>query len=165
MHDAVDEERRCALHLAGGQAAVHVPANARKDVGAGPVAVELCEVQRQLLGVAPQVVVLEHLLASEEQLVHLPEPLLARGRLGCGGCGERVGVDLGQREVPEAEAQAALQSALDTLDVTKRLARVRAFVVAVLDDHAAGRGTANVVDRVVKRLHRLLPVSLAACNQ
>ena len=42
----------------------------------------------------------------KEQLVHLPEPILERGGLGCARRGERVRMDLGQRKVPEREADA-----------------------------------------------------------
>ena len=46
-------------------------------------------------------------------------------------------MDLGQRKVPEREADAVAQLLLDMLDLPKRSARVRAFVVAVLDDEGA----------------------------
>ena len=57
----------------------------------------------------------------EEQLVHLPEPALERGGLGGGGRGERVRMDLGQREVPEREAHPVAQLPLDALDLSIRL--------------------------------------------
>jgi hypothetical protein len=62
---------------------------------------------------------------------------LERGRLRCGGCGEGVRVDPGQGKVTEREADICAQSSLDVFDLPKRLARVRAFVVAVLDDEAS----------------------------
>ena len=71
-----------------------VPSNTLEDARAGPVLVELREVEFELGGVAPQVVVLERLLAMEEQLVHVPEAVLERGRLGGGRCRERVRVDV-----------------------------------------------------------------------
>jgi hypothetical protein len=39
----------------------------------------------------------------EKQLVHIPEPALPGGGLGCGRGGEGVRVDGGQREVAEGE--------------------------------------------------------------
>ena len=88
-----------------------VAADAREHRGAARGRVEPREVEPELGGVAAQVVVLERLLAVEEHLVHLPEPVLERRRLGRGGRGERVRVDLGQREVPEREADALAQLA------------------------------------------------------
>jgi hypothetical protein len=67
-----------------------------------------------------------------------------------------VRVDLGKREVAERKAD-AVGAALESLDLAKRLARVRALVVAVLDDDVALRRPADVVDRFVKRLHHVLP--------
>src|SRR4051794_2013019 len=89
----------------------------------------------------------------KEQLVHGPEPVLACGRLGCRRCGEGVRVDLGQREVAEGEANAGGQSLFDAFDLSKGPARVRAFVVAVLDDQATGGRATDVIDPLVKRLH------------
>src|SRR6476659_7786874 len=89
----------------------------------------------------------------KEQFVHLPESVLTSRRLGCGRRGERVRVDLGQGKVSEGEANPIAQLPLDPLDLSKRLARVRALVVAVLDEQTSVRGPADVIDRVVKRLH------------
>ena len=68
-------------------------------------------------------------------------------------CRERVRVDLDQREMAEREAQVTVQPALDEPDLLERQPRVRALVVAVLDDQATGRRAADVVDRTVQRLH------------
>jgi hypothetical protein len=54
--------------------------------------------------------------------------------------------------VAEGEAETAAQSLLDALDLAKCLPRIRAFVVAVLDDERSGRRTADVIDRLVKGL-------------
>jgi len=48
VDDAVDEQGRRAEHLARGQAAVHVPADPLRHLGAGPVAVERRHVQAEL---------------------------------------------------------------------------------------------------------------------
>jgi hypothetical protein len=52
---------------------------------------------------------------------------LERGRLGCGSGCECVRVDLGQREMPEGEADTAGQPLLDACDLEKRSPRIRAF--------------------------------------
>ena len=49
-------------------------------------------------------------------------------------------------KVPEREAHAVLELSLDPFDRPKRLARIRALVVAVLDEDASGRRTADVID-------------------
>ena len=63
-------------------------------------------------------------------------------------------MDLGQGEVSEAEPQVVAEATLESLDLAKRPSRVRAFVVAVLDDQPAPSRAADVVDRRVERLHR-----------
>ncbi len=137
VDDAVDEQGRRAHHLARSQAAVDIPADPVRHLDAGPVPVERRHVQAELGGVPAQVAVLERLLAVEQQLVHVPEPALPGGGLGCAGRGEGVRVDAGQREMPEREPHVPAQLAFDLLDRVERLTRVRALVIAVLDDQAA----------------------------
>src|SRR4051794_41888166 len=60
-------------------------------------------------------------------------------------------MDAGQREMAEREADAAVQLLLDALDLAERATRVRALVVAVLEDDRRPAGPAHVVDRVVQR--------------
>jgi hypothetical protein len=75
-----------------------------------------------------------------------------RSRLGSGSCGEGMRVDL-VRGSAGTRGDTLAQPSLNAFDLSKRVARVRAFVVAVLDDQTtAGRG-ADVIDRVVERLH------------
>ena len=88
----------------------------------------------------------------EEQLVHLPEPTLPCCRFGAGRCCERVRMDLGQREVAEREADAARELPLDALDRPEGLARVGAFVVAVLEDDRRTGFPAHVVHVVSEGL-------------
>ena len=88
--------------------------------------------------------------------MHVPEPVLDGGCLRGGRCCERVGVDLGEREVSEGEANAARELSLDLFDRAERLARVGAFVVAVFDDEASGGGAADVIDPLLERLQRWL---------
>jgi hypothetical protein len=70
--------------------------------------------------------------------VHVPEPALPGGGLGCAGRGEGVWVDPGQGEMPEREPHVPAESPLDLLDRMAGLPRVRALVIAVLDDQTAG---------------------------
>ena len=62
--------------------------------------------------------------------MHRPEEALCLCGFGEAGGGERVRVDLGQREVSEDEAQRRVLG-LQPVDVEKGLARVGALVVAV----------------------------------
>jgi hypothetical protein len=55
----------------------------------------------------------------------------------------------------EREADAAAQSWLDALDLSKRLPRVRTFVIAILEDETGCR-PADVIDLVVERLEAWL---------
>ena len=72
----------------------------------------------------------------EEQRVHRPEEILSCCGLGKTGGSQRMGVDLGQREVSEHEAHRSVFR-LDLLDVAKRLQRIGALVVAVIEDDGA----------------------------
>jgi len=91
-------------------------------------------------------------LVFEERVVHGPEVPLDAGRLGRFGRGEGMGVDLGEREMPEGEANTLGQLVLDTFDLPERSPRVRAFVVAVLEDDPPTDRTADVIDVLVQRL-------------
>src|SRR5579862_3867741 len=95
---------------------------------------EAVEVEIEVRRVAAQVAVCERLLAVEQPVAHLPETALPRSRLRrrCGG--QRVGMDLGQREVSEGETDPPLDLLLDPLDRSVRLSRVRAFVISVLEE-------------------------------
>ena len=101
---------------------------------------------------APQVAILERVLAMEEQLMYLPEPVLQDSRLGGGRRREGVWVNFSEREIPEREADTGARSSLDALDLTERLPRIGAFVVAVLEDDPTVRPAANVVDPLVEWL-------------
>ncbi len=74
------------------QAAVHIPTDPLGHRCAGPVPVERRHVQAELGGVPEQVAVLERFLPVEQQLVHVPEPVLHLGGLGRGRRGEGVAV-------------------------------------------------------------------------
>ena len=123
-----------------------------EDAGAGSVVVEACGVEPELGGIPLQIVFGECELVMKEQLVHVPEPVLECRCLGCGRHGEGVRVDLGEREMPEGEADTRAELSLDAFDFSERSPRVRAFVVAVLEDDTADCRTADVIDFLVKRL-------------
>ncbi len=116
-----------------------------------PVVIECRHVQPELSGVLVQVAVFERLLAVEEQRVHVPEPVLPCGGLSCGRCGEGVRVDVSQREIPEREPHVPLKLLFYLVDRVERLPRVRALVIAVLDDQAAGGRAADVIDLLIQR--------------
>jgi hypothetical protein len=59
-------------------------------------------------------------------------------------------MDAGQREVPEREPHVPAELAFDLLDRVERLPRVRALVVAVLEDQAAGGRAADVIGFLVQ---------------
>jgi hypothetical protein len=61
--------------------------------------------------------VVEVTLVLVERVVEVPETALPRGGLRRGGRGEGVGMDLGQRKVPEGEADAVGQLGLDAFDL------------------------------------------------
>jgi hypothetical protein len=159
VHRAVDEQGGGAEHLARGQAAVDVAADPAGYRGAGPVCVEGRDVQAELGGVPAQVAVFERLLPVEQQLVHVPEPALPGGGLGRGRGGEGVRVDAGQRKVPVREPQVPAQLLAGLLDRVERLPRVRALVIAVLEDQAAGGRAADVIGVLVQRRQGQLAVA------
>jgi hypothetical protein len=73
-----------------------------------------------------------------------------------------VRVDLRERKVPEGEADLPGELLLDALDLPKRLSRIRAFVVAVLEDEASGRRAANMVDPLLERFQCARRISCIA---
>jgi len=62
-----------------------------------------------------------------------------------------VRVDAGQREVPEREPDGPTGLPSGPLDRAEGLPGVRALVIAVLDDQAAGGRAADVGDVLVRR--------------
>src|SRR6478609_6694736 len=119
VHDAVDEQGRGAAHFTRGDSALDVPPNPPQDLRAESIMVEARDVQLELRGICVKVGVTQRLLAVEEQLVHLPEPALKCGCLGCGRRREGVRVDLHEREVPEREADSTAHFLLDAFDRSK----------------------------------------------
>src|SRR5439155_12747276 len=119
VHYSVDEQRRRSAYLPRRDPALDIAVNALENAGACPIAVEHTNVELELGGVSPKVVIRERVLVVKEQLVHVPEPALKRSGLGGGRCGEGVWVDLGQREMPEGKPQ-AVGPTLQPLDLSKR---------------------------------------------
>src|SRR5207237_1453960 len=102
---------------------------------------------------------LRRLLPEGRRLGPSPEPALRRGGLGRGRGGGGVRVDAGQREVPEREPHVPAQLAFDLLDRVERLPRIRALVIAVLEDQRAGGRAADVIDCLVQRRQGQLAVA------
>jgi hypothetical protein len=65
-------------------------------------------------------------------------------------------VDLDEWEMAKREAETAAQLSLDALDLPEGLTRIRAFVVAVLEDEMTGCRTADAVVLVERGDGRLL---------
>jgi hypothetical protein len=53
--------------------------------------------------------------------------------------------------MPEREPHVPAELLFDQLDRTEGLPRVRALVIAVLEDHTAGGRTADVIDFLIQR--------------
>jgi hypothetical protein len=69
-----------------------------------------------------------------------------------------VRVDAGQREVPEREPHGPAELAFDLLDRVEGLPRVRALVIAVLEDQVAGGRAADMIDLLIQRRQGQLAV-------
>jgi len=136
-------------HLTRGNPAAHVALDPLEHDGARPVALEPRQVQPEFSCIAAKILVLERLLAVEEDLVHVPIAALHRRGLRRARGGQRVRVNRRQREVPERKAD--LEAPLEALDHAICLARVRAFVVAVFEDQSRRTGSSDVVYRLVER--------------
>ena len=86
---------------------------------------------------------------------------MAGSGLGRTGGGEGVRVDSGQWEMPEREPHVPAELLFDQLDRMEGLPRVRALVIAVLEDHSAGGRAADVIDFLVQRRQGRLAVVLS----
>ena len=73
-------------------------------------------------------------------------------------------MDAGQREMPEREPHVPPKLLFYLLDHMERLPRVRALVIAVLDDQAAGGRAADVIDLLVQRRWASFAVLLDAAT-
>ena len=90
--------------------------------------------------IAGQVGILKGMLVVEDIIMHLPELPLSCGCLGGQSRVQRVGMDLGEREVAEDKAQLLPELLLDRSHDGRRLAGVGAFVVAILHESDRGGG-------------------------
>ena len=133
MAAAVDEERRRPRHLAG-VGIGDVLGDAPRVHAAAQLVAKARHVEPELLGVADEVLDVERVLVGEQQVVHLPEAALRRGRLrGLGGqLGVRVHV--GERQVAEHEAHVLAEVVEQLAHDRLGLPAVRALEVAVLDE-------------------------------
>src|SRR5690349_8639810 len=143
--DSVDEERRRAGHTAG-DARHRVPADLPLDRVRADVLDEPVDVETDRARVEQETRRVERVLVGEEHRVHRPEPPLEPGRLCSLRRRERMGVDLDEREVSEDERQVVRVPPPEVLDDRVCLSAVRAFEVAVLDQHhGCIRTTSDVV--------------------
>ena len=129
MQHAVDEERGGPLRAAGPRALDVV-------LDPSPQPVAIVEVRGQAPGVEPHAgrvraerVDVELVLVGEEHVVQLPEAALARRRLGEPRGGERVRVQVGQRQLAPDEPHAVAERGLDAPHVPVGQPGVRALVV------------------------------------
>src|ERR1700694_1213585 len=116
---------------------------------------------------------LERLLVLKEMLVQDPEVGLSGGRFGSRRGGASVRMNLLQWEVAVDKPQTVLELALQRMDTVPRHARVRALVVAVLEQcYVGGERTLDVVLRCDwhsqscrrHRIHESAPSSAQRCS-
>ena len=121
MQHTVDEHGGRSVYLARRCPTLDVAGHAQEYGSADPVSVEPRDVELELGCALPQAVVFECRLAMKEQRVHLPEAALESRSFGSSSRGEGVRMDLGQRKVPEREADLIAHPPLDAFDLSKRL--------------------------------------------
>src|SRR5207302_9438283 len=138
IQDPIDEEGRSALH-ATTFAAFHILLDAGKPALFGHVTCVLLEIQTNCLGKLGQVRILKSMLVMEDSIMHLPEFPLRRSALGSESRVERVRMNLDEREVAIDKAQLVPEFLLQGSHHMSRLARIGAFVVAIL--HQRDRST------------------------
>jgi len=78
------------------------------------------------------------LLACQNTLVHVPEAPVCGRELGGCGCGERMRMHLGEREVSEHEGNARTEMLLHGVDVPVRRPTLGAVIVGVFDQDHGG---------------------------
>src|SRR5260370_11972802 len=103
------------------------------------------------------------LLILEKVIMHRPETAVRSGELGSLGCGFRLQVNLGQREVPEHKSELLVEVSLHGLDDRVSASAVRALVISVL--HQRDRSVLIALDVIIccdwyfQRGHDCSPVS------
>jgi hypothetical protein len=75
-----------------------------------------------------------------------------------------VRVDAGQREMPEREPHVPAELLSESLDHVEGLPRVRALVIAVVDDQMTGGRAAHVIDLLIQRRQGQLTVARRGAN-
>src|SRR6266566_3440460 len=85
------------------------------------------------------------MLMVEDIIMHLPELALSCGGLGCQSRVQRMGMDVGEREVAKDKAQLVPELLLDRSYDGRREAGVGAFVVAILHQRDRGGGRSLTV--------------------
>ena len=117
----------------------------------GQLSLEASAIEGQRLRVPQQVWRREVSLVLEQSIVHLPKATLCASGL-CRLCRQlRVWMDLGQREVPENEPEAVLESLHQDLDRRIGLSAGRTLEVPVLDNQQRAMSRARDVIEWVER--------------
>src|SRR5205807_3029217 len=104
----------------------------------GQSACVLLQIETHRFGKLLEIGILQGMLVVEDGVMHLPELALSCGGLCCQSRVQRVGMDFGEREVAKDKAQLLPELLLDRSHDGRRLAGVRAFVVAILYQRYSG---------------------------
>src|SRR6266536_5850423 len=137
IQDSIDEERGGALHSTA-FATFQILLDAGERALVGQSVCVLLHIETNRLGKLLQVGILKRMLVVEDVIMHLPELTLSCGGFGSQSRVQRVGMDLGEREVAKDKAQLLPELLLDRSHDGRRLAGVGAFVVAILDQRDSG---------------------------
>ena len=116
---------------------------------------EAGDVELQLGGILGEMVQFELVLMPEQQIVHFPELSLSGGGLGGLGGEAGLGMEFGQRKVPETELQLLTVSGDDLLHDRMGAPAMRALIVAVFDQYQAHlRRAEDVIARAQRQRER-----------
>ena len=145
MQDTVHKEGGRALNVALGPT-VDILLHSLPILVVMHFVVETPELQSRHGGVLPEAFCFQMALVFEQQVVHLPEPVLPTSRFRRLGRLLRVEVHLTQRKLPEHKTHAIPESIKQYLYRVIGLAARSTFEISVLDDSDPGvLGAAHVV--------------------
>ncbi len=96
---------------------------------------EPLHIKTESRGVLGEALVIECILVLKQKVVHFPKTVLRTGRFGGFGRVFRVRVHVSERKIAISEAQAITQAFLNGFDNGMCLTAIRAFVVAILNEH------------------------------
>ena len=114
------------------------------------VAEEPLDVEAEAPGVASEILELKLVLVCEEQVMHVPEPVLDASRLRGRGREFGVGVHVGERQVPDDVPQTVAEVFPNLLGHSRGAGAKRALEVCVLHQgQGSGRRAEDVVARCI----------------